>query len=55
MSHLKTPILAIAEDTNMGAVGKDQILGMQAEDYMTPEAVDLVARAKAMAPRLAEP
>ena len=38
----------------MGAVGKDQILGLQAEGYMTPEAIDLVARAKAMVPRLAE-
>ncbi|HNT63892.1 MAG TPA: acyl-CoA dehydrogenase family protein, partial [Candidatus Desulfobacillus denitrificans] len=38
----------------MGAVGKDHILGILAEDYMTPEAVELVERARAMAPRLAE-
>ena len=37
----------------MGAMDKDQILGILAEDYMTPEAIELVARARAMAPRLA--
>ena len=34
----------------MGALDKDQILGILAEDYMTPEAIELVARARAMAP-----
>lgn len=38
----------------MGAVDKDQVLGILAEDYMTPEACELVARARALAPRLAE-
>ena len=38
----------------MGSIDKDLIPGVLAEDYMTPEAVELLARARAMVPRLAE-
>ncbi|WP_068637366.1 acyl-CoA dehydrogenase family protein [Thauera butanivorans] len=38
----------------MGVVGEDHVLGNAAEDYMTLEAVELLARARAMVPTLAE-
>lgn len=38
----------------MGAVGKSRDLGIFVEDYMTPEAVELLARARDMVPRLAQ-
>ncbi len=38
----------------MDAVHKELLIDAFAEDYMSPEAVDLVTRARALAPRLAE-
>lgn len=38
----------------MNAVTKEQEMDVHADDYMTPEAVELIARAKALAPKLAE-
>ncbi|WP_018991415.1 acyl-CoA dehydrogenase family protein [Aromatoleum toluclasticum] len=37
----------------MGILTEDQVAGVLAEDYMTPEAVDLLQRARELAPRLA--
>lgn len=37
----------------MGILTEDQVAGVLAEDYMTPEAVELLQRARELAPRLA--
>ena len=38
----------------MDAVKKELLMDAFADDYMTPEAIELVARARALAPKLAE-
>lgn len=38
----------------MDAVHKELLMDAFADDYMTPEAIELVARARALAPKLAE-